>query len=98
MDAESISVVVSQSLSNAIMTESANLLPSPVPAADPAMVGGASSSWIGFVWRMLVALLQFAFALFYWVVRIVTITIPTLLFSLLSSTWTVTMNATTLYV
>jgi hypothetical protein len=34
----------------------------------------------------------------YWVIRIVTISVPTILFTLFSTSWTVTMNATTLYV
>lgn len=53
-------------------------------------------TWSGFVGRMVLSLLQLVSSILYWAVRLATITIPTLLFSLFSTTWTVTMNATTL--
>jgi lysophospholipid hydrolase len=53
-------------------------------------------TWTGFIGRLVLMLLHFVSSLLYWAIRLATITIPTLLFSLFSASWTVTMNATTL--
>ena len=53
-------------------------------------------TWTGFVGRIVLSLLHLVSSILYWVVRLATITIPTLLFSIFSTSWTVTMNATTL--
>ncbi|SPN99569.1 related to serine esterase that deacylates exogenous lysophospholipids [Cephalotrichum gorgonifer] len=54
------------------------------------------NTWTGFVGRLVLFLLHTVSSILYWTVRLSTITIPTLLFSLLSSSLTVTMNFTTL--
>jgi lysophospholipid hydrolase len=59
-------------------------------------VGEDSSSWLSFSGWLIYKILHLVSSLLYWAIRIVTITIPTALFNLLSSSWTVTMNATTL--
>ena len=53
-------------------------------------------TWSGFVGRLVLSLLHLVSSILYWVVRLTTITVPTLLFSVFSTSWTVTMNATTL--
>ncbi|OAA68834.1 Patatin-like serine hydrolase [Cordyceps fumosorosea ARSEF 2679] len=56
----------------------------------------AGFGWFGILgWIILTAINLVSMAL-YWAIRIVTITIPSLLYTLLSASWTVTMNATTL--
>ena len=53
-------------------------------------------TWSGFIGRIVLYLLQVISSILYWAVRLTTITVPTLLFSIFSTSWTVTMNATTL--
>lgn len=55
------------------------------------------SGWLGFFGWLLYVVFNLISTVLYWAVRIVTISIPRLLYALLSSSWTVTMNATTLY-
>lgn len=57
-----------------------------------------SSSWLGLVGKLVFGIINLVSFLLYWAIRFVTITIPSVLFALLSASWTVTMNATTLYV
>lgn len=53
-------------------------------------------TWSGLVGRLVLSILQLVTSILYWAVRLATITVPTLLFSVFSTSWTVTMNATTL--
>lgn len=53
-------------------------------------------TWGGFVGRLVLSLLHLVSSILYWAIRLATITVPTLLFSVFSTSWTVTMNATTL--
>lgn len=53
-------------------------------------------TWAGFVGRVVLSLLHLVSSGLYWAVRLTTITVPTMLFSIFSTSWTVTMNATTL--
>lgn len=55
-----------------------------------------AGTWSGFVGRLVLSLLHLVSSVLYWAIRLTTITIPTLLFSVFSTSWTVTMNATTL--
>ncbi|VUC19971.1 unnamed protein product [Clonostachys rosea] len=55
-----------------------------------------STSWLGLFGRLILSLLNLITTVLYWVIRIVTISVPTILFTLFSTSWTVTMNATTL--
>jgi lysophospholipid hydrolase len=55
-----------------------------------------AATWPGLAGRFVLALLHLVSSILYWAVRLTTITIPTIIFSLLSARWTVTMNATTL--
>lgn len=56
----------------------------------------ASSGWFGLLGWFILRLINFVTMALYWSIRIVTITIPSLIFALFSASWTVTMNATTL--
>jgi CRP-like cAMP-binding protein len=55
-------------------------------------------SWLGSFGRMILYLITIIPGILYWVITFTTITMPTLLFTLFSTSLTVTMNATTLYV
>ncbi|KAM3550795.1 hypothetical protein MY1884_008058 [Beauveria asiatica] len=56
----------------------------------------ASFGWFGILGWIVLGLINLVSMALYWSARIVTITIPSLLYALLSASWTVTMNATTL--
>lgn len=56
----------------------------------------AGSSWFGALGWLILSLINLVSMSLYWSIRIVTISIPSLLYALLSASWTVTMNATTL--
>lgn len=55
-----------------------------------------SSSWLGFFGKLVFYILQAVSTLVFWSLKITTISVPTLIFSLLSTSLTVTMKATTL--
>ncbi|KAF1987154.1 lysophospholipase NTE1 [Aulographum hederae CBS 113979] len=59
-------------------------------------VAASSHSTFGLLGRVILSSLGFISALFYWIIRFTTITMPTFLFSLLSTSLTVTLNFTTL--
>ncbi|KAK0388598.1 hypothetical protein NLU13_4841 [Sarocladium strictum] len=54
------------------------------------------SGWLGAFGRLILLVLNLTSRVLYWIIRIATINIPTILFTLFSTSWTVTMNATTL--
>ncbi|KAL7949863.1 hypothetical protein V8C42DRAFT_308808 [Trichoderma barbatum] len=56
----------------------------------------ASSGWLGLVGWLLLSIINFITTVLYWAIRTVTITFPSVLYTLFSASWTVTMNATTL--
>ncbi|TEA20767.1 Lysophospholipase NTE1 [Colletotrichum sidae] len=96
-DASSAVHAISESVS-ATMEASPEVLPSAFTRAQEVVAAQPTSSWLGFFGRLLLAILSLVSSILYWAIRIVTITIPTLLFTLFSTSWTVTMNATTLMV
>lgn len=55
-----------------------------------------STGWFGFFAWLILSVFNLISMVLYWSIRIVTITIPSLLYALFSASWTVTMNATTL--
>ena len=55
-----------------------------------------SGTWAGFVGRVVISLFHLFTSVLYWAIRLATITLPTFIFTVFSSSWTVTMNATTL--
>jgi len=96
-DISSAAHAVSESLS-ATMKTSSDALPSAFTRAQEVVAAQGSSSWLGLSGRLILAILSLISSILYWAIRIVTITIPTLLFTMFSTSWTVTMNATTLMV
>ncbi|KAI1325470.1 hypothetical protein F5Y16DRAFT_261846 [Xylariaceae sp. FL0255] len=56
----------------------------------------ASPSWLGLTARFILFVLHVASTIIYWSLKLTTISVPTLLFTLFSTSLTVTMNATTL--
>lgn len=61
-----------------------------------AVAAQESPGWLGLFGRLVYMLLNAVSTILYWVLRIATINIPTIMYTLLSTSWTVTMNATTL--
>ncbi|TWU73241.1 phosphatidylcholine and lysophosphatidylcholine phospholipase [Metarhizium rileyi] len=55
-----------------------------------------SAGWLGFFGWLLYVALNLISTLLYWIIRLATISIPRLIYALFSTSWTVTMNATTL--
>lgn len=55
-----------------------------------------SVGWLDFLVWILVGLINLTSTVLYWIVRIATINVPRILYTLFSTSWTVTMNATTL--
>lgn len=64
--------------------------------ADGIAAADESRSWLGALMRLVLTILNFATMLLYQIIRVATITIPSLLFRFLSTSWTITMNATTM--
>lgn len=54
-------------------------------------------SWLGFFGWLVWFILHVVSTILYWAIRITTFSLPSFLFTLFSTSWTVTMNATTLY-
>lgn len=70
-------------------------LSSAMTRASHVVVAHGSSSWIGLIARLILWLLQLLSTIVYFALKLTTISIPTLLFNLFSTSLTVTMNATT---
>lgn len=69
----------------------------PVMSTSPVeMSAQAGSGWFGALGWLILSLINLVSMSLYWSIRIVTISVPSLLYALLSASWTVTMNATTL--
>ncbi|KAH6668575.1 lysophospholipase NTE1, partial [Plectosphaerella plurivora] len=77
---------------------STSALPSALDRAHEVVATHGTSSWLGFIAWLVIAFLQLITSFLYWSIRFSTITVPTFLFTLFSTSWTVTMNATTLAV
>jgi lysophospholipid hydrolase len=73
-----------------------NPLSSAVAAASDVANAHGSSSWLGFFARVVLWILQFVSMVLYYAIKLATISVPTLLYTLFSTSLTVTMNATTL--
>lgn len=71
-------------------------LSSAMTQASDVVVAHGSSSWIGLVARFILWVLHLLSTILYFAIKLTTISFPTLLFTLFSTSWTVTMNATTL--
>ena len=67
-----------------------------VTQASDVIEAHASSSWLGLLARLLFWILHTVSTILYYALKMTTISVPTLLFTLFSTSLTVTMNATTL--
>ena len=56
----------------------------------------SSSSWLGLLGRMILPMARVIPGILYWIITFATITLPTVLFTLFSTSLTFTMNMTTL--
>lgn len=84
-----------KSTSSSSATNAAGAQPSPMLAA---LHGHLQSSWLARLGRALLLTARVISGLLYWIVTFSTITLPTVLFTLFSTSLTFTMNFTTLYV
>ncbi|KAK4145914.1 lysophospholipase NTE1 [Dichotomopilus funicola] len=73
-----------------------NPLSSAVAVASDVANAHSSSSWLGMFARLVLWILQFVSMVLYYSIKLATISVPTLLYTLFSTSLTVTMNATTL--
>ncbi|KAM4064655.1 cyclic nucleotide-binding domain-containing protein [Hirsutella rhossiliensis] len=86
---------VSRSLTQAV--ESSARPPSaPLSTAGSTVAARDASGWVGLFAWLLLAIINLVSTLLYWIIRIATINVPRILYTLFSTSWTVTMNATTL--
>ncbi|KAH7160274.1 hypothetical protein B0J13DRAFT_540861 [Dactylonectria estremocensis] len=87
-------------MASAVTESVAHVLSSSLPAdmnsASIDVATQASYSWLGLFGWLIWFILHVVSTILYWVIRIATINVPSLLFTLFSTSWTVTMNATTL--
>ncbi|KAL2890417.1 Lysophospholipase NTE1 [Ceratocystis lukuohia] len=56
------------------------------------------STWLGLLGRIILFILHLVSSVLYWSLRLTTMSLPTFIFTAFPSTWTVTMNATTLII
>lgn len=89
---------VTSTLTAALDSSSARVLADAMntTGADAATARQATS-WLGLFGWLVYHVLNLVSTILYWAARIVTISVPKLLFAMFSTSWTVTMNATTLY-
>ncbi|KAI0548274.1 patatin-like phospholipase [Xylaria curta] len=86
-------------LSNAVssaMASSTTTAAAVLARAQHAAQTESPSSWLGLIARLLFFIFHILSTILYWSLKLTTISVPTLLFTLFSTSLTVTMNATTL--
>lgn len=94
----------STALSNAVNSTTASAVASKMGSAlnltTPTSQVDAqiSRSWLGVFGRMTLFLIKIIPSILYWIISFASITLPTFLFNLFSTSLTFTMNATTLWV
>ncbi|OTB06387.1 hypothetical protein M426DRAFT_319120 [Hypoxylon sp. CI-4A] len=91
----SVEMALSQAVSSIANSTSAAVASAVTQVDDVARVQG-SSSWLGLVAHFVLFILHILSTVLYWSLKLTTISVPTLLFTLFSTSLTVTMNATTL--
>lgn len=96
-NAAQVAGVVTESVAQALSSPNSSLV-TDMSAVPDAMAAQEPYGWLGFFGRLIWFLVHFTSTILYWIIRIATINIPTFLYTLFSTSWTVTMNATTLYV
>ncbi|KAI0890440.1 lysophospholipase NTE1 [Annulohypoxylon maeteangense] len=90
-----VEMAISQAVST-IANSSSVAVAAAVTRVDDVARSQGSSSWLGLIARLVLFILHILSSILYWSLKLTTISVPTLLFTLFSTTWTVTMNATTL--
>lgn len=75
---------------SSVLAPPGQITPSAVTIDQP------ESSWLGLLGRLVLFVLQVLTTILYWALKLTTISTPTLLFNIFSTTLTVSMNATTL--
>lgn len=86
----------SNAFTNMADTSSASSSVEAVMNATAVMAAQESPGWLGLFGWFIYMILNTISTILYWVLRIATINVPTIMYTLLSTSWTVTMNATTL--
>ncbi|KAF5025829.1 hypothetical protein F66182_2162 [Fusarium sp. NRRL 66182] len=86
---------VAETVAHALSSSNAASAPS-VVSTMPAVTAQEPSSWFGLFGWLIWFSIHIISTILYWVIRIATINVPSFLFHLFSTSWTVTMNATTL--
>jgi lysophospholipid hydrolase len=94
---DSLSATVSPAIQSLTRTM-ASAIPSAVVQANETAVGQVEiqGSWAWSLARIITFLIKVFPGILFWIITFTTITLPTFLFTLLSTSLTVTMNATTL--
>ena len=95
-DVLSSALTATTSAAAAIKQDPTAALGSAVTRASELLEAHSSSSWLGFFARLIFWILQTISIILYYALKMTTISVPTLLFTLFSTSLTVTMNATTL--
>jgi len=91
-----VGTTLSQSLSAVLEEPTLALAAAVVHTSDDVVVASGSWSWVGLFARLTLGVLRLISTVLYWVLKLTTFSFPTLLFTLFSTSLTVTMNATTL--
>ncbi|PNY26541.1 Lysophospholipase NTE1 [Tolypocladium capitatum] len=86
---------LSKSLAQALASPTRSLSAAVSTATHVAAAQNATG-WFGFIGWLLLTMINLISTILYWVIRIATINVPLILYTLFSTSWTVTMNATTL--
>ncbi|KAF4956632.1 hypothetical protein FSARC_11510 [Fusarium sarcochroum] len=86
---------VAETVAHALSSSSAASVPS-VVSTMPTVSAQEPYSWFGLFGWLIWFIFHITSTILYWVIRIATINVPSFLFHLFSTSWTVTMNATTL--
>lgn len=87
-------MATSESLSSSL--EMATIAANTAAIQAKEVVAAANGSWLGLIGRIILFIIQVLSTILYWSLKLTTISVPTLLFQLFSTSLTVTMNATTL--
>ncbi|KAF7543524.1 hypothetical protein G7Z17_g10669 [Cylindrodendrum hubeiense] len=87
---------VASAVTESVALALSSSLPADMSSVSAEVATQTSSSWLGLFGWLIWLTLHIVSTILYWVIRIATINVPTLLFTLFSTSWTVTMNATTL--
>ncbi|KAI8965786.1 lysophospholipase NTE1 [Daldinia sp. FL1419] len=94
-NATNVEAALSQ-VASTIENSSATAIASAITKVNDVAEARGSSSWLGLAVRFVLYILHILSTILYWSLKLTTISVPTLLFAMFSTSWTVTMNATTI--